>query len=240
MPQLPIDKGAQHSAQDHHGIQNESIPQKGEQGAWTCSGECPADSEQASSKQIARNAESLRFEFNGLSVVGADAFPLDPLDKDKADAKGRAHHSVHVERVEAKHFLNTIPGNDFGFGHHDAKENAEKEEFDQLHDLKDHGKEEVGHEQAARKKSDCSDQGGQLQVGQATDGMSGSTAARPAGAKSDKKTAEDHNYQAFGGQKAAPAEKIFRQIGTIEGNAQFCQIFNRSWVELSGAGLLKK
>jgi len=148
LPQSPINISSQHCTKDHYSNGPDSLPEQGKQWARTSAGECPTQSKNSSSKKVTWNTPVLVFQVELAAFVGLYVKTLHQGNTNDAQHDGRADDTVHMETLEAKHFLNTVPGDGFGLGHYKTKKRAEKEVEQNSHNgsqAKDEGKNKPGH-----------------------------------------------------------------------------------------------
>lgn len=126
--QPPVYPGARHSAQqgyDHHGEPTAYLCEQRPR-AGACDG--PAQPEDQTAIYVTFGK---RFFRNNHRLPGkrADAEPADQVYAQHARDHGTADHAVHVKRLQPEHFLDTEPGDHFGFYEDDAKKHPYQEVF---------------------------------------------------------------------------------------------------------------
>ena len=123
MPNGSINPRTGQCADKRHGHYAETHTNLGKQRAGTGSRDGPAATEQ----QTTNNLPLLKLLGRNINRLPIGSFYLksfDDLNGNQPDEHSRADNAVHMERVEAEHFLNSEPGDYFGFHEHNSENNA--------------------------------------------------------------------------------------------------------------------
>ena len=103
------------------------------QGAWASSREGPTASEYDSTCNVAHFIEGFWCEIYIITMHRLQFEQPYKHDRDDAYNDGTPEDSVHVDRLEVKHFLNAKPGNRFALDKYYPEKQTNYEKFNVLH-----------------------------------------------------------------------------------------------------------
>ena len=179
-PHQTIDKCSQDSTENDDAHYHQALTEQNEHGSRAGTSKGPAQPETSSANKVTGERHLFRGYANGVPIYGLHAGPFDQLDNEHTHHHGRSDHTIHMEGVEMEHFEDPVPGDDFGLTEDNSEKDTEAEIFNVFHygkgsmgglGLENQGKQEMGHDQAADEESNYRDQGGNLEVAEARDGM---------------------------------------------------------------------
>src|SRR5690625_186304 len=120
--------GTQKSAGNGDDEDSKTCSCQGKHGTRTSSGQRPTQTKQGAPCQIASHLGGiLGCHCNRIAFNILDTPSFYELDRDHRYDNGQPDDAIHVDRVEAKHLLNTKPGDDFRLDHYKAEKNPDQQ-----------------------------------------------------------------------------------------------------------------
>lgn len=109
------------------------MPNLSKQRPRTSSCQSPAQAKKQSAKYLTF-VKLFRLEANCISGKCFNVEFFDQPNREHTHQHGTADDAVHMETLEAEHFLNAVPIDHFGFDKYDSKSDTDQTEFQVLRD----------------------------------------------------------------------------------------------------------